>query len=125
MAFILKLVLYGFIANTYASPLSTLQPSQAPNIIPRQHTDDRLSYIKRTYPGIYWDEAVKCGGDNFNILAEATRMLAPFTDTAPLQRSRFSEHPAWNRFFVNDKKAKKGYGWHVSINSPCSGRASW
>ncbi|KAL8755164.1 MAG: hypothetical protein Q9199_003839 [Rusavskia elegans] len=108
---ILKLVLCGFVTITCASPLGVLKLSQAPNIIPRQHTDDRLAYIKHTFPGIYWDEAwLTCSGDEFNILHEATRMLAPFTD---VYEDRFDETAAWNRFFVNDKKAKKGWGWHA------------
>ena len=103
MAPIIRLVLFGFVTIAHASPL---------NIFLRQHTDDRLAYIKRTFPGIYWDEAsLKCSGDDFNILQEATRMLAPFTD---VDEDRFDETAAWNRFFVTDKKAKKGQGWHVS-----------
>ena len=103
MALVLKLVLYGFFTIAHASPLT---------ITPRQHTDDRLAYIKNTFLGIYWDEAnLYCSGDEFNILHEATRMLAPFTDVF---EARFDETAAWNRFFVTDKKAKKGQGWHVS-----------
>lgn len=118
---ILELVFYSFVTIIYASPLGVLKLSQAPNIIPRQSTDDRLAYIKHTFPGIYWDEAaLTCSGDDFNILQEATRMLAPFTD---VYEGRFDETAAWNRFFVNDKKAKKGWGWHVSSHHYlCVGR---
>ncbi|KAI4219743.1 MAG: hypothetical protein L6R36_008108 [Xanthoria steineri] len=106
MALVLKLVLYGFITIAHASSLT---------ITPRQHTDDRLAYIKNTFLGIYWDEAnLYCSGDEFNILHEATRMLAPFTDVF---EARFDETAAWNRFFVTDKKAKKGQGWHDTANN--------
>lgn len=79
---------------------------------PRQYTSSNTDYLKNTFLGIYWDDAaVSCSGDQFNILAEATRMLGPFSNINPFH---WDDNPAFNRFFVSPRKAKYGSSWHVS-----------
>ncbi len=79
---------------------------------PRQYTGSSLDYLKSTYQGIYWDDAVlHCSPKQLSILAEATRMLAPYTDIDPFH---WDTTPGFNRFFMSPIKAQGGQSWHVS-----------
>ena len=82
------------------------------DLFPRQYTDQDLGYLSNVFPGIYWTEAKsECSPEQLNILAEATRMLGPFTDVGS---DRWDGSPAFNRFFVSPRKAAFGQSWHVS-----------
>ncbi len=97
------------IISVYFAPLIHAIPVES---FPRQYTDNNLDYAKNTFPGIYWDDAAQtCSGDHFNILAEATRMLVPFSSISPFH---WDDSPGFNRFFVSPRKAKYGSSWHVS-----------
>lgn len=100
--------------KAYALPSSQHQP-----LAIRQNTDNPMDYFKNTFKGIYWQDAAdSCGGDWFNILAETTRMLTPFTE---IDEWRWYEGAAWNRFFVSPAKARGGRSWHVSARNILSG----
>ena len=105
---LLYMIRICIIPLTYASPI---------DLFPRQYTDQDVGYLDNVFPGIYWTEAKgECSPDQFNILAEATRMLGPFTDVGS---DRWDGSPAFNRFFVSPRKAAFGQSWHVSEFAVC------
>ena len=100
--FLHHIVLF-WVATTCANPLSRSAISKR---------DRDFDSIRKSYRGIYWDDAFKtCPPEALNVLVEATRMAIVMTNyrTAP-QYDLFWLSPAWNRFFVTDNSISKREG---------------
>lgn len=112
MARLLQIVLYsGLLAWAVATPVSLVAKSPDPE--PGHAIAKRdLESTREDYRGIYWDDAYsQCTTDEFNILAESTRMAL---DVSSYGLNQEYDSPAWNRYFVKDWVTNPNYGWHVS-----------
>ncbi|KAK2772519.1 hypothetical protein FQN53_004606 [Emmonsiellopsis sp. PD_33] len=76
-----------------------------------------IEAVAKADRGIDWGYAAHQRGiENFQALVEATRMALVVTNFH--MNGKYSESPAWNRYFVSDKKANPANGWNIGIGKP-------
>src|SRR2546423_996730 len=104
-----QLALYGcLLAMVGATPVALPRPDTT-GIIKRVDIEP----IKQAFRGIHWDDALtQCTTEQFNILAESTRMALELTNFNI--GTQEYDGPAWHRNFVRDWMTNPNFGWHVS-----------